>query len=304
MEAEFRALPSRSVYENDLANRRRARLDEIETDLAKTRKNIDDATMDSEFSGLTADEKTKVRNILDKNINDLTDEDIVTLNQYTARAHGVSDADIMHAQGALRTKAQGDLAEELKDLTVDGINATLKAADLSVPVRFTELEWAKVRRSSNPKEEIKQILKKRTTPVPDKVIDQVADYITVKSDVDVTPEFESNWWEFRKRKAERKKLEENPASTTEQFRIDMEKFKQRFGSDNSLKGRILGRSDAQLDYKRRLYDMRPTDPGAAGRYYQPMIHGLHYNLMRGPIHHTPWYDPKEITIQIQNEEEE
>jgi hypothetical protein len=35
-----------------------------------------------------------------------------------------------------------------------------------------------------------------------------------------------------------------------------------------------------------------------------MIHGLHYNLMRGPIHHTPWYDPKEITIQIQNEEEE
>ena len=304
LEAEFNALPSRDIYENDLANRRRIGLDDIETNLAKTRKNVDDATMDSEFSGLTADEKTKVRSILDKNIKDLTDEDIATLNQYTARAHGISDADIVHAQGALKTKAQGDLAEELKDLTVDGINATLKAADLSVPVRFTELEWAKVRRSSNPKEEIKQVLKKRTTPVPDKVIDQVADYITVKSDVDVTPEFESNWWEFRKRKAERKRLEENPTSTTEQFRIDMEKFKKRPGSDNSLKGRILGRSDAQLDYKRRLYDMRPTDPGAAGRYYQPMIHGLHYNLMRGPIHHTPWYDPKEITIQIQNEEEE
>jgi hypothetical protein len=69
--------------------------------------------------------------------------------------------------------------------------------------------------------------------------------------------------------------------------VDIEKFKQRFGSDNSLKGRILGRSDAQRDYKRRLYDMRPTDPGAAGRYYQPMVHGLHYNLMRDPIHHTP-----------------
>ena len=33
-----------------------------------------------------------------------------------------------------------ELGKELKDLTVDGINATLKAADLSVPVRFTELE--------------------------------------------------------------------------------------------------------------------------------------------------------------------
>lgn len=303
LQAEFRTLPTRTVYENDLAIRRRARLDEIEANLAKTRKNIDDATMDSEFSGLTAEERTKVRSILDKNIKDLTDEDIVVLNQYTARAHGVSDADIMHMQGALKTKAHGDLAGELKDLTVNGINATLKAADLSVPVRFTELEWAKVRRSTNAKEEIKQILKKRTTPVPDKVINEVVDHITVKSDVDVEPEFESNWWEFRKRFAERKKLEENP-STTEQFKIDMEKFKQRFGSDNSLKGRILGRSDAQREYKRRLYDMRPTDPGAAGRYYQPMVHGLHYNLMRGPIHHTPWYDPKEITIQIQNEEEE
>jgi hypothetical protein len=39
------------------------------------------------------------------------------------------------------------------------------------------------------------------------------------------------------------------------------------------------------------------------RYYQPMIHGLHYNLMRDPIHHTPWYEPKEITIQLENEEE-
>jgi hypothetical protein len=140
LQAEFDALPRRDVYENDLANRRRARLDEIETELAKTRKNVDDATMDSEFSGLTADEKTKVRSILDKNIKDLTDEDIATLNQYTARAHGISDADIVHAQGALKTKAHGDLADELKDLTVDGINATLKAADLSVPVRFTELE--------------------------------------------------------------------------------------------------------------------------------------------------------------------
>lgn len=140
LQAAFDALPSRDVYENNLANRRRARLDEIETDLAKVRKNVDDATMDSEFSGLTADEKTKVRNILDKNINDLTDEDIALLNQYTARAHGVSDADITAAQGALKTKAQGDLAGELKDLSVDGINATLKAADLSVPVRFTEVE--------------------------------------------------------------------------------------------------------------------------------------------------------------------
>lgn len=140
LQAEFDALPSRDIYENNLANRRRIGLDEIETDLAKTRKNVNDATMDSEFSGLTADEKTKVRNILDKNIKDITDEDITLLNQYTARAHGVSDADIIHAQGALKTKAQGDLAEELKDLTVDGINATLKAADLSVPVRFTEVE--------------------------------------------------------------------------------------------------------------------------------------------------------------------
>lgn len=303
LEAEFNALPSKDIYENDLANRRRIGLDDIETDLAKTRKNVDDATMDSEFSGLTADEKTKVRSILDKNIKDITDEDITLLNQYTARAHGVSDADIMHAQGALKTKAQGDLAEELKDLTVGGINATLKAADLSVPVRFTELEWAKVKRSKNPKEEIKQILKKRTTPVPDKVIDQVVDYVTVKSDVEVNPEFESSWWEFRKRKAEKKKIEETPSSTAEQFKVDMEKFKQRFGSDNSLKGRILGRSDAQRDYKRRLYDMHPTDPGAAGRYYQPMVHGLHYNLMRDPIHHTPWYEPKEITIQLENEEE-
>jgi hypothetical protein len=29
-----------------------------------------------------------------------------------------------------------------------------------------------------------------------------------------------------------------------------------------------------------------------------MLHGMHYNLFRNPIHHTPWYDPKEI-----NEEE-
>lgn len=303
LEAEFNALPSRDIYENNLTNRRRAELNDIETNLAKTRKNVDDATMDSEFSGLTADEKTKVRSILDKNIKDITDEDITLLNQYTARAHGVSDADITAAQGALKTKAQGDLAEELKDLTVEGINATLKAADLSVPVRFTELEWAKIKRSKNPKEEIKQILKKRTTPVSDKVIDQVVDYVTVKSDVEVSPELESSWWEFRKRKAEKKKIEETPSSTAEQFKVDIEKFKQRFGSDNSLKGRILGRSDAQRDYKRRLYDMRPTDPGAAGRYYQPMIHGLHYNLMRDPIHHTPWYEPKEITIQLENEEE-
>ena len=41
----------------------------------------------------------------------------------------------------------------------------------------------------------------------------------------------------------------------------------------------------------------------AHRYYQPMVHGLHYNLMRDPVHYTPQYDPKEIRIVIENEEE-
>jgi hypothetical protein len=80
-----------------------------------------------------------------------------------------------------------------------------------------------------------------------------------------------------------------------------------------LIGKILGRSTNQRIYadnlygfnrKRNLWEYDRATQRAAQHYYQPMVHGLHYNLMRDPIHHTPWYDPKEITIQIQNEEEE
>jgi hypothetical protein len=86
----------------------------------------------------------------------------------------------------------------------------------------------------------------------------------------------------------------------------MDRFKTKYTDDDTLKGRILGRSAKQRKYKDELY--RPfarynNFKDVPHRYYQPMIHGLHYNLFRNPIHHTPWYDPKEITIQIENEEE-
>jgi hypothetical protein len=59
----------------------------------------------------------------------------------------------------------------------------------------------------------------------------------------------------------------------------------------------------RIDNKRNIWSQDRATQKSAHRYYQPMIHGLHYNLMRDPIHHTPWYEPKEITIQLENEEE-
>ena len=92
--------------------------------------------------------------------------------------------------------------------------------------------------------------------------------------------------------------------------LDPDSFKSRHKSDNSLWGKILGRSGAQEAYKNQIY--RPdattslwTAPRdvqrTAQRYYQPMLHGMLYNVSRNPVHYTPSYESKEINI---NEEED
>lgn len=91
----------------------------------------------------------------------------------------------------------------------------------------------------------------------------------------------------------KKKKPESSSTTTPtepNFKLKMDKFKTEYADDDTLKGRILGRSAKQRKYKDELY--RPLARhnnfnNIPHRYYQPMIHGLHYNLMRDPIHHTP-----------------
>jgi hypothetical protein len=122
---------------------------------------------------------------------------------------------------------------------------------------------------------------------------------SVTTEVDKPKKTERTWYG-------KKKTSENAAETTEKiFDLDLDKFKTVNKDDNTLKGKILGRSTKQRKYMENLYGTKKkkTDWKMPNRYYQPMIHGLHYNLMRDPIHHTPWYEPKEITIQLENEEE-
>jgi hypothetical protein len=79
-------------------------------------------------------------------------------------------------------------------------------------------------------------------------------------------------------------------------RLNLEKFKTRHKNDNSLLGKILGRSASQQKYAKEMYRFDERTPiwnsprdiqKTAHRYYQPMLHGMHYNLFRNPIHHTP-----------------
>lgn len=135
------------------------------------------------------------------------------------------------------------------------------------------------------------------------ISENIAEKVMRSVATEVEKPAETEGWTLFGRK---KKSSPSATATTDKiFELDMDKFKTRYKDDNTLKGRILGRSSKQRKYAEETYGLnrkRTNLKNMPNRYYQPMLHGLHYNLMRDPIQYTPWYEPKEITIQLDEEE--
>jgi hypothetical protein len=168
-------------------------------------------------------------------------------------------------------------------------------------IKLSETEWAQLKKADNQLAAFKAILKKKG--INDESIKKIATEVFVEVE---KPADSGRTW-FGKKKSNTSSTSTTSTSQQPDFKIDESKFTNRPGkADNSLKGKIFGHSTEQRKYKDELYgfNRKRTDlRNMPHRYYQPMIHGLHYNLMRDPVHHTPWYEPKEITIQLENEEE-
>ncbi len=265
-----------------------------------------DDVVQTEYSRLSDAEKAEVSSILRKNIDDLSESEIAKLNYYTAKQHGVVDTEADAVFAARKTQVEGeDAFQNFKlgeDVGIDEVSALLRKSGLPrSKVKLSETEWAKIKKADDQLAAFKAVLQKKG--VKDDVINKIASEVFVEVE---KPADSGRTW-FGKRKKSTSST--STASTSQQpdFKIDESKFIDRPGkADNTLKGRILGHSAEQRAYKKDLYgmDRKKTDlRNMPHRYYQPMIHGLHYNLMRDPIHHTPWYEPKEITIQFENEEE-
>lgn len=265
----------------------------------------DDSLWNGEFARLSPEDKVEVSKILSKKLSDLSDDEIALLNHYTAKSHGVKDTEITGMWSASRQAGiDSDAFKNFKladDAGIDTVNALLKKSNFhNSKVKLSETEWAQLKKADDQVAAFKAILKKKG--VNDESIKKIATEVFVEVE---KPADSGRTW-FGKRK---KSNTSSTVSTSQQpdFKIDESKFIDLPGkADDTLKGRILGHSTEQRDYKKDLYgmDRNKTDlRNMPHRYYQPMIHGLHYNLMRDPVHHTPWYEPKEITIQLENEEE-
>ena len=272
-----------------------------------------DVTVEQEFKNLTPEERAEVLEILNKPLDGdgkISEEDLDILNFYTLKNDNKISGDVTKIRNK-RTKAvQKDASSETlqlnKDLGLDEVSVLMRQSGVPSKIKLSETDWAKIKRSAKPKEALIEALRKNN--VDEKVIDKVVKKVT--TEVERPAESEGRNWFGRKKKTS---TSTTSTPTEPDFEINDEFFKTLYKDDNTLKGRILGRTTAQRRYMERLTGESRADnitsktpriiQKSMSRYYQPMIHGLHYNLMRDPVHHTPWYEPKEITIQLENEEE-
>ena len=272
-----------------------------------------DVTVEQEFKNLTPEERAEVLEILNKPLDGdgkISEEDLDVLNFYTLKNDNKISGDVTKIRNK-RTKAvQKDASSETlqlnKDLGLDEVSVLMRQSGVPSKIKLSETDWAKIKRSAKPKEALIEALRKNN--VDEKVIDKVVKKVT--TEVERPAESEGRNWFGRKKKTS---TSTTSTPTEPDFEINDEFFKTLYKDDNTLKGRILGRTTAQRRYMERLTGESRADnitsktpriiQKSMSRYYQPMIHGLHYNLMRDPVHHTPWYEPKEITIQFENEEE-
>ena len=272
-----------------------------------------DVTVEQEFKNLTPEERAEVLEILNKPLDGdgkISEEDLDVLNFYTLKNDNKISGDVTKIRNK-RTKAvQKDASSETlqlnKDLGLDEVSVLMRQSGVPSKIKLSETDWAKIKRSAKPKEALIEALRKNN--VDEKVIDKVVKKVTTEVERPAEPEGR-NWF------GRKKKTSTSTTSTPTEpdFEINDEFFKTLYKDDNTLKGRILGRTTAQRRYMERLTGESRADnitsktpriiQKSMSRYYQPMIHGLHYNLLRDPVHHTPWYEPKEITIQLENEEE-
>lgn len=283
----------------------------IDDEIVKVQRNVDDPTLwNSEFRNLTPEERIEVSKILNKEWGDLDPKDIDLLNYYTAKSHGIVDADIKAADSASKKAAGNEEAFknfELKpEYGLDKVSILLRRKNIPAKIKLTEVEWAKVKAADDQVGTFKSILKKKK--INDSVIDEVVE--EVFTEVKAPTKSNKSW--FKRKKSESSDTPTDADDISPDFKINKDKFKAKDKDDNTIIGKILGRSTKQkayakdlyrIDNKRNIWSQDRATQKSAHRYYQPMIHGLHYNLMRDPIHHTPWYEPKEITIQLENEEE-
>lgn len=267
----------------------------------------DDSLWNGEFARLSPEDKAEVSKILSKKLSDLSDDEIALLNHYTAKSHGVKDTEITGMWSASRQAGiDSDDFKNFKladDAGIDTVNALLRKSSLhNSKVKLSETEWAQLKKADDQLAAFKAILKKKG--VNDESIKKIAAEVFVEAE---KPADTEGWSLFGRKKKKSSSTSSTTTTSQPDFKIDESKFANRPGkADNSLKGKIFGHSTEQRKYKDELYgfNRKRTDlRNMPHRYYQPMIHGLHYNLMRDPIHHTPWYEPKEITIQLENEEE-
>lgn len=287
----------------------------LDEDLVKVRKKVSTAA-DDEFSSLSDSERAKVSKILETEYDKLTPEQVAELNYYTAKQHGVIDAEMDAAFNVRKTEMENaDAFKNFKlneEIGIDEVSALLRKKGIpSSKVHLTETEWAQIKRADDQVATFKAVLKKKKyngKPLSDKVIDDLV------GEVFTAVEPKSGGWRDwtlfgRKKKGSSSSSSDN---TSPDFKINPDRLKTKHKDDNTLIGKILGRSTNQRIYaenlygfnrKKNLWEYDRATQKAAQHYYQPMVHGLHYNLMRDPIHHTPWYEPKEITIQLENEEE-
>lgn len=290
------------------ADRENAINDLINNELSQTRRSGDVMMWDPDYGNLTPDERKIVSDILNKRLdyNELSADDIKILNYYTQKAKSldvIKDSDITNAWMSARQNASA--SEDFTnfklrdDVDLDEVTALLRKSNLpnAKQKKLSEVDWAKIKKADNPRNELIDVLKKNG--VDEAYATKIADAVTEK--VDAPEKVERTWYGKKKSKSS-----STTTSTEPNFKLKMDNFETRYASDDTLKGKILGHSTEQRKYKNELYgfNRRHTDlRNMPHRYYQPMIHGLHYNLLRDPVHHTPWYEPKEITIQLENEEE-
>lgn len=278
-----------------------------------------DVTVEQEFKNLPPEERAEVLKILNKPLNGegkISEEDLDALNFYTLKNSGQVSGDVGQIKSKRTAAVKKDAAKETikldENLGLNEVSVLMRQSGVPAKINFSEVEWARIRKADDQLATFTSILKSKG--VDDGAIKKIADEVFTKVDSNSEGWNWRNWTIFgKKKKGSSSSSSSSSGNTSPDFRINPDKFETQYTDDNTLIGKILGRSTNQRIYadnlygfnrKRNLWEYDRATQRAAQHYYQPMVHGLHYNLMRDPIHHTPWYDPKEITIQIQNEEEE
>lgn len=271
-----------------------------------------DLMVEEDFSKLTPEERARVKQILNKDWSTISDAekaaDIELLNYYTSRQNDAVDAIEGVAKSRANTVRAKGASEQInlpENIDLDKATILLRNAGLPKSVKLTETEWAQVKRSSNQREALREVLKKKPG-VTNNLISKLEKELF--TEVKKSDKPERTWYGKKKKNSDPDASED----TSPDFKLKRERFKTDYTDDNTLKGKILGRSKEQREYMDDLYgfsrrsnltEYPRSTRKRAHRYYQPMVHGLHYNLMRDPVHYTPQYDPKEIRIVIDEEEE-